>query len=52
MYAIDINRHTDNDIDIDNEFAELVEPVAVRAPGRAAPTDTAPSRTCSSRTSR
>ena len=28
MYAIDINR----DIDIDVEFAELVEPVAVRAP--------------------
>ncbi len=38
MYAIDINR----DIDIDTEFAELVEPVAVRAPGRAAPTATAP----------
>ena len=30
MYAIDINRNID--IDIDNEFAELVEPVAVRAP--------------------
>jgi hypothetical protein len=28
MYAIDFNR----DIDIDIEFAELVEPVAVRAP--------------------
>ncbi len=28
MYAIAINR----DIDIDSEFAELVEPVAVRAP--------------------
>ncbi len=30
MYAIDFNRHID--IDIDTEFAELVEPVAVRAP--------------------
>ena len=30
MYAIDINRNIDNDIE--NEFAELVEPVAVRAP--------------------
>ena len=30
MYAIDINRNIDIDIDI--EFAELVEPVAVRAP--------------------
>ena len=32
MYAIDFNRNFDTDIDIDNEFAELVEPVAVRAP--------------------
>ena len=32
MYAIDFNRNFDTDIDIDNEFAELVEPVSVRAP--------------------
>ncbi len=36
MYAIDITR------DIDTEFTELVEPVAVRAPSRVAPTATAP----------